>query len=245
MAADDWIGISVPGRNDSEYYTGLLAQRGVYLGIDDCPRIRGNVYRSILERLRVSDVVGIEPLGDSEAEALLVKKAVESARKKPLILALDHSAMGYVFADPSLSYLYFDEHMDDHFGEFGDGTFINYMKGNHSVIGVELALNDNENVRGFRYRWYNNGSMKKAVQKRLENKVFQSVCVDVLHPRFTTAHGEMMRGRMSPKQIVKLSKEFLAGRELVGMNFSTYDPCMEHPVYRMADVVVDILKPML
>lgn len=245
MAAGDWIGISVPGRNDSEYYAGLLAQRGVYLGIDDCPRIRGNVYRSILERLRVSDIVDVEPSDDLEAEALQVKKAVESGRKKPLILALDHSAMGYAMDDPSLSYLHFDEHMDNHFGEFGDGTFINYMKGNHSIVGVELDMNDSDNVRGFRYRWYNKGSMKKAVQKRLGNKVFQSVCVDVLRPRFTTAHVEMTRGRMSPTQIVTLSKEFLAGRKLVGMNFSTYDPCLEHPVYRMADVVVDILKPML
>lgn len=258
MAANDWMGVSVPSKN---YVDGVYKKFLTEKGIKDDHIIRSDVYKSIFEKLGVKNVTEVRPAKRPYSEATRVKKAVRKAfvnaakygskKPKPLIIGFDHSAMAYAFFDPDISYLYFDEHTDTLKSEdFHCASFINFMGGKHYIIGSsDIPKDDGKAGDELIVFGGNRRDLKKAkkvLQEKLGNKVFLSIELDVLRPRFTTAHEFDKDGKMSPRQIKRLSENLLKERELIGLNLSAYDPCIEHPRrYKTVDIIIDLIKPML
>lgn len=257
MSGSNLIGISVPTKNyGSRIYDKILTEKG----IEDDYLIRGNVYKNIFEKLNVENVIEIRPSKYPHRDAKRVRKFIRKAfieaakssskNPKPLIIGLDHSAMAYAFGDSSISYLYFDRHVDElNSKDLNCASFINFMEGRHYVIGTSHISETDKEAKDNLFFFGNNRrdlkKAKKVLQKELSSKVFLSVEMDVLDPRFTTAHEFDKDGKMSPRQIKRLSENLLRGRELVGMNVSAYDPCLEHPNYKTVNIIVDILKPFI
>lgn len=221
MVKQDWKGILIQSENRTE------------------------IYRGIFQKLNINDVAEIKSSGWSQVDAKKVGEVVRLSSKKPLVIGRDHHLMACV-GNCSVDYVYFDAHSDDNRGEWNNlftcATFINYMEGQHYVAGVGEGIFPN----GEKTVWFRHNEADKIVEVPFRDNIFLSYDIDVFHPSVTTAHEWGESGRMFPQQVKDLSNRIVGGRNLVGMNVASYNPCKEaHQNYKTVDVIIDLLRPLI
>jgi arginase family enzyme len=231
MPLEDWKGILIPTRKCAE------------------------AYRRIFIELGIADVVELERqpmLIDEQEEARKVGDITKSTSKKVLIIGLDHHLMTYTPRpeDNSIDYIYFDAHSDDWENNiFGCGSFINYMKGRHYVVGIAddpyPEIKRSKRDWGNKTTWFRHSEANKIIEIPFRDKIFLSYDIDVFDSSVTTAH-DFGGGRMLPEQVKDLSNKIVKSRHLVGINIAEYRPSKEaEQNYKTVDVIVDLLLPLL
>jgi arginase family enzyme len=225
MATEDWKGILVPA--------------------EDCTK----VYEEIFAKLGILDVIKVKTNKRLKLIAQEVGKIANSSYKKPLIIGLNHALMAYVDKD-STDFIYFDAHSDDgslagENPDFGCGTFIHFMDGRHYIVGVPLHCYP-ERMRK-KAILIDRDEPQKILEQSFRDNLFLSYDIDVFHDSVTRA-SEWCDGlgRMFPEQVKDLSAKILQGRNLVGINVAEYLPFYERDNnYKTADLIVDLVKPLI
>jgi arginase family enzyme len=219
------------------------------------PEQRSQVYRSICEKLGITEIIEI-PLIENISEfkrAKLVGRIANSSDKKPLVIGPFHYLTSFVGKNTQeTDYIFFDEHSDDCYEEgtsncFGNGSFVNFMNGRCFFIGVgesffQIKAKGKDLGKSILLR------KQEIFSQQYKENIFFSLDVDVFSERVTKAtmwHRSNLNGEMMLSEAKEISASICKGRNLTGINIAEYLPCYDSDNYNTADIIVNLLNPLI
>ncbi|MBU1199312.1 MAG: hypothetical protein KKF46_04305 [Nanoarchaeota archaeon] len=166
-----------------------------------------------------------------------------------LIIGLEHYNITFCYNQPDVDLVTFDAHKDSFFPEtnypeFTDGSFLRWRKGKTYILGAGGWTSDKK-IKGFSKRRIN-----KVLKENLSDKIFLSLEIDVFNENVTTAHHcpdesffrKLGFGkRLDYDPVSDLSKELIKNRNLAGINIAGYDPLLDKPGFKTAEMLKDYL----
>ncbi|MBN2052554.1 arginase family protein [Candidatus Woesearchaeota archaeon] len=172
--------------------------------------------------------------------------------KKSIILSGTHYPIAECYNNIQAGLVTFDAHNDSYidkdslFNSFsGDGEFLLRRKGKTYILGTNIGTHDPLKIKVFNAKKINN--IKKIT---LPNNIFLSLDIDVFDPSITQSHhrphtGLFKRKYLSFEDVMRTTQYLTKDRNVLGVNIAGYDPELEAPPYKTAELLKQYLGSIL
>ena len=207
--------------------------------------------------------VGLPPpivVGSTDKEDIARKVAALVGERRSVTIGRKHYICAFCYNDEETALVTFDADTDYPFYgnladsplSFGNGTFLNERQGMTYILGSNVK-SDNQRVKVYPPR-----KIEKVLKEDIPEQVFLSLDIDVFDKEVTEAHDRPhydvikrleralgIKTHLSFEEVLALSQQLLRGRTLVGVNIAEYDPQLEQPPYKTAELLKRYLKGVL
>lgn len=237
---DDFFSVAVPlNEKEEEVYTKILKSVGLKPFIVEASKYNaGNRYDKKRLAEDIAHIIG---------------------QKKSVTLGRWHSIMAFLYNNEDTSSVIFDAHCDaiqiPEAPYFNDGNFLTERKGETHIIGTSIKPLGRES----KIKVYPRIKMRQALNRISSENFFLSLDIDVFSRNVTNAHhyphnGLLERiggklfgydGHLSFEEVLNLSEELIAGKNLLGVNIAGYNPMLEDSDYRTAELLKKYLGSIL
>jgi len=188
-----------------------------------------------------------------EKESLAMEVAKVAGAGKSVIIGRNHSNIAFCYNNNAL--ITFDAHNDSYPNDdraFGGGYFLHKRKGDTHILGCKIK-SDLPQIKTYPPKKIHN-----ILEQSLPENIFLSLEVDVFNLSVTRAHNYSHKGwgediarlfgyesHLSFQEVLELSKALVKGKGVAGINIAGYNPALEEPPYKTAELLKEYLVSVL